>query len=79
MEQYGLITLVYSYLTTWHQTKAKREKHAELILTRHIKTIKQYINGNECQRKVLIGMQFFDDFLRKKDSSHGKNTRQFFS
>ncbi|CAF1480083.1 unnamed protein product [Adineta ricciae] len=70
MEQYGLITLVYSYLTTWHQTKAKREKHAELILKKHITTIKQYINGNECQRKVLIAMQFFDDFLKKKDSSH---------
>ncbi|CAF0987690.1 unnamed protein product [Adineta ricciae] len=70
MEQYGLITLVYSYLTTWHQTKAKHERYAELILKKHITTIKQYINGNQCQRKVLIAMQFFDDFLKKKDSSH---------
>ncbi|UJR16454.1 hypothetical protein I4U23_003356 [Adineta vaga] len=70
MEQYGLITLVYSYLLTWHQSKSYEDQATELILNKHILTIKQYITGKECERKVLIAMQFFDYQLKYNDSSN---------
>jgi len=67
MENYGLITLVYSYLQTWHQTKIKRGKHKQLILNKHILTVKQYVNGKDCERQVLTALEFFFNNLKHKE------------
>jgi hypothetical protein len=72
MENSGLITLIFSYLQTWHQTKAERGKHKQLILTRHILTVKEYIIEKDDRRKVLIALQFFFDKLKQKDSTESK-------
>ncbi|CAF4569336.1 unnamed protein product [Rotaria sp. Silwood1] len=66
MENHGLITLVFSYLQTWHQTKSNRGKHKQLILNKHILTVKQYITGRDCERKVLIALEFFFNKLKQR-------------
>jgi hypothetical protein len=69
IENNGLITLIFSYLRTWHQTKADRGKHKQLILNKHILTIKQYVNGEGSQKKVLFALQFFFDSLKHQTST----------
>ncbi|CAF1220215.1 unnamed protein product [Adineta steineri] len=67
MENQGLITLVFSYLQTWHKTN--RGKHKQLILDKHILTIKQYVNGKDSERKVLTALKYFFNTLKNKDST----------
>ncbi|CAF1297306.1 unnamed protein product [Adineta steineri] len=67
MENQGLITLVFSYLQTWHKTN--RDKHKQLILDKHILTIKQYVNGKDSERKVLTALKYFFNTLKNKDST----------
>ena len=69
MDKHGLIKLIFSYLRTWYQTKADRTKYKQLILTKHILTIKQYITEKDSQRKVLIALQFFSDSLKQPESN----------
>jgi hypothetical protein len=72
MENSGLIILIFSYLQTWHQTKAERGKYKQLILTRHILTVKEHIIEKNDRRKVLIALQFFFDQLKRKDPTESK-------
>jgi hypothetical protein len=67
MDKRGLIKLIFSYLRTWYQ--ADRAKHKQLILTKHILTIKQYITEKDSQRKVLFALQFFFNSLKQPESN----------
>jgi hypothetical protein len=73
MENQGLITLVFSYLQTWYKTKTDREKYKQLILDKHILTVKQYVTGTDSQRKVLIALQYFVKTLNNKGQTESKN------
>ncbi|CAF0987872.1 unnamed protein product [Adineta ricciae] len=65
MKQYGLVVMVNAYLQTWHSIKVEKGKYKELILRRHISTIKKHVVGRECKRKVLVAMQFFFETLTR--------------
>jgi len=73
MENQGLITLVFSYLRTWYKTKADQDKYKQLILDKHILTVKQYVTGTDSQRKVLIALQYFFKTLNNKGQTESKN------
>ncbi len=76
MENSGLITLIFSYLQTWHQIKKESGRYKQLVLTRHIQTLKEYITEKTDRRKVLIAMQFFFDKLKQQD---GKSISFYYS
>ena len=78
MDQNGLITLVFSYLQTWHQTKS-RAKHKELIFNKHIQTIHEYITGKDCQRKVLTAMEFFFHKLKQQGPEESNDNQEIVS
>jgi hypothetical protein len=73
MENQGLITLVFSYLRTWYKTKADKDKYKQLILDKHILTVKQYVTGTDSQRKVLIALQYFFKTVNNKGQTESKN------
>jgi hypothetical protein len=73
MENQGLITLVFSYLHTWYKTKTDQGKHKQLILDKHILTVKQYVTGTDSQRKVLIALQYFFKTVNNKGQTESKN------
>lgn len=73
MENQGLITLVFSYVQTWYKTKTDRDKYKQLILDKHILTVKQYVTGTDSQRKVLIALQYLFKTVNNKGQTESKN------
>ncbi len=77
MENFGLITLIFSYLQTWYQTKMNQSKLKQLILSRHILTVKYYMTGRDCEKKVLLALIYFFNDLKHKGPRESNNKIYF--
>lgn len=72
IEEYGLITLIFSFLQTWSTIKPNKDSYKRKLFNKHIVTVKSYITTPEYQRKALIALHFFSASLKSSESQRSE-------